>query len=249
MSDSAARDEADDDRVVRILLVEDVLPLLELQKSYLKRSTCRVLTARTGSQALKLCRRDPPDLVFLDAAMPDIDGLATCRFLKGDPLAGRVPVVLIASPERREECARAGCDEVLIKPFDSGAFLDVVRRFVPLLERRESRIPVSCRVEFSSRVGSYTAYTRDLSAHGLFLKSPRPFALGTRLKMLIHLPVPRGRAPADKPAPLPVEGEVRRILRPSPVKHLLAGIGVRFVDAPAGTLRAIEEFIAARRSR
>jgi CheY-like chemotaxis protein/Tfp pilus assembly protein PilZ len=249
VSDSAARDEADDDRVVRILLVEDVLPLLELQKSYLKRTTCRVLTARTGSQALKLCRRDPPDLVFLDAAMPDIDGLAACRFLKADPLAGRVPVVLIASPERREECARAGCDGVLIKPFDSSAFLDVVRRFVPLLERRESRIPVSCRVEFSSRVGSYTAYTRDLSAHGLFLKSPRPFALGTRLRMLIHLPVPRGQAPAEKPAPLPVEGEVRRILRPSPVKHLLAGIGVRFVDAPAGTLRAIEEFIAVRRSR
>jgi len=125
VSDSAARDEADDDRVVRILLVEDVLPLLELQKSYLKRTTCRVLTARTGSQALKLCRRDPPDLVFLDAAMPDIDGLAACRFLKADPLAGRVPVVLIASPERREECARAGCDGVLIKPFDSSILKEI----------------------------------------------------------------------------------------------------------------------------
>ena len=249
MGDSAVRREADDERVVRILLVEDALPLLDLQKSYLKRTTCRVLTARTGSQALKLCRQDPPDLVFLDAAMPDIDGVATCRFLKADPLLGRIPIVIIAAVQRREECLRAGCDDVLIKPFESSAFLDAVRRFVPLLERRESRIPVSCRVEFSSRVGSYIAYTRDLSAHGLFLKSPRLFALGIRLKMLIHLPALRGRRTAEKPAPLSVEGEVRRILRRSPGKHLLAGIGVHFVDAPPEILRAIEEFIAARRSQ
>jgi len=172
------RDAPDEGRVVRILLVDDVLRLIELQKNYLKRTTCRILTARTGSQALQLCRRDPPDLVLLDAAMPEMDGISACRSLKADPVLGRIPIVIVTSADRREECLRAGCDDVLIKPFESTAFLEKVRRFVPLAERLESRIPVSCRVEFRARIGSYTAYTRDLSAHGMFLKSPRPFAVG-----------------------------------------------------------------------
>src|SRR5882672_10110388 len=199
-----------DERIVRILLVDDVLPFIELQRNYLKRTTCRIQTARTGVEALNLCRQDPPDLVFLDAEMPEMDGIAACRFLKADPLLGRIPIVIVASADRREECVRAGCDDVLIKPLESASFLEKVRRFVPLLERREGRIPVSCRVEFRGKSGSYVAYTRDLSTHGLFLKSPRPFAVGTRLQMVIHLPSRRGGQPPERPAPLSVEGEVRR---------------------------------------
>ncbi len=245
----ARRGLSDDERVVRILLVDDVLPFIELQRNYLKRTTCRIQTARTGVQALKLCRQDPPDLVFLDAEMPEMDGIAACRFLKADPVLGRLPIVIVTSADRREECVRAGCDDVLIKPFESAAFLEKVRRFVPLLERREGRIPVSCRVEFRAKSGSYAAYTRDLSTHGLFLKRPRPFAVGTRLQMVIHLPSRRGERGLEKPAPLAVEGEVRRSLRPGPGSHLLPGIGVRFVNPPAEVLRVIEEFIAARRKR
>jgi len=233
---------------VRILLVDDVLPFIELQRNYLKRTTCRIQTARTGVQALSQCRRDPPDLVFLDADMPEMDGITACRFLKADPVLSRLPVVIVTLPDRREECLRAGCNDVLIKPFESAAFLETVRRFVPLLERREGRIPVSCRVEFSAKGSSYAAYTRDLSTHGLFLKSPRPFAVGTRLQMRIQLPSRRGERGPEKPAPLAVEGEVRRSLRPAAGSHLLAGIGVRFVDPPAGFLRVIEEFISARRN-
>jgi len=243
------RDAPDEGRVVRILLVDDVLRLIELQKNYLKRTTCRILTARTASQALQLCRRDPPDLVLLDAAMPEMDGVSACRSLKADPVLGRIPIVIVTSADRREECLRAGCDDVLIKPFESTAFLERVRRFVPLAERLESRIPVSCRVEFRARIGSYTAYTRDLSAHGMFLKSPRPFAVGTRLQMVIHLPRPRGGRPSEKPAPLSIEGEVRRIIRQAAGSRLLPGIGIRFVDPPPEALRVIEEFIAARRAR
>jgi len=248
-AEPAARGSSRDDRVVRILLVDDVLPFIELQKNYLKRTTCRIRTARTGAQALSLCRQDPPDLAFLDSEMPEMDGIAACRFLKADPLLGRIPIVIVTSAERREACLASGCDDVLIKPFDSTAFLEKVRRFVPLLERHEGRIPVSCRVEFSTKSGSYAAYTRDLSTRGMFLKSPRPFAAGTRLRILLHLPARRGERDRPKPAPIEIEGEVRRSLLPAPGSHLLPGIGIRFVDPPAEALAAVEEFIAARRAR
>jgi len=239
---------AGEERVVRILLVDDVLPFIELQKAYLKRTSCRVVTARTGVQALKICRQDRPDLVILDEAMPEMDGIEACRHLKADPVVGSVPIVIVTTEGRREDCLRAGCDDVLIKPFDAPAFLEKVRRYAPLLERLENRIPVSCRVEFSARTGSYAAYTRDISPHGLFLKSVRPFAIGTRLRLVLHLPVrqdPAGR----RTRPLELQGEVRRLVRPAPGSHFLPGVGVRFLDIPPEALMAIEEFIAARRIR
>ena len=237
-----------EERVVRILLVDDVLLFIELQKSYLKRTTCRVLTARTGAQALKICRRDRPDLIVLDEAMPEMDGIEACRHLKADPIVGSVPVVIATTEGRREECLRAGCDDVLIKPFAAPAFLEIIRRFAPLMERQESRTPVSCRVEFSARSGTYAAYTRDLSPHGMFLKSPRPFAAGTRLRLVLHLPERQGAA-GRRTRSVELLGEVRRVVRPTPGSSLLPGVGVRFLDTPPEALRVIEEFIAARRAR
>jgi two-component system alkaline phosphatase synthesis response regulator PhoP len=234
-----ARPSAPEDRAVRILLVDDLLPFIELQKNYLKRTTCRILTARTGAQALKVCRMDRPDLIVLDEAMPGMDGIEACRHLKADPMAGRIPIVVVTG--------QAGCDGVLIKPFDGPAFLEMVRRFVPLLERNEGRIPVSCRVEFTAPSGSYTAYTRDVSLHGLFLKSPRPFAIGARLRLTLHLPM---RAQAEGPrttTSLSLEGEVRRVVRASPGEHLLPGVGVRFLGMSPEAQAQIEAFIASRR--
>lgn len=227
--------------IARILLVDDLLPLVEMQKNYLKRTTCRILTARNGGEALRVCRLEKPDLVFLDAAMPGMDGIATCRAIKADPLLRRIPVVIVTPGRRTEECLGAGSDDVLTKPVSRDAFLSKVRRFVPLLERGESRIPASLRVEFAVRDTHYRAYTKDLSPHGIFLKTPRPFTPGTRLSLGIHLPGREG--------PLEIEGEVRRVVEARAGSYLLPGIGVRFIDAGPEARRALEEFIAARLRR
>jgi CheY-like chemotaxis protein len=219
--------------VARVLLVGDVLPVLELQRHYLKRTSCTILTARTGREALAACRRERPDLALMDAAIPDIDGIEACRILKADPLMKAIPVILAAAAGAAEACHAAGCDDVMVKPITQAAFLDTVRRFVALRERQENRIPASLRVEFTAGAGRYTAYTRDISSRGLFLKSPRPFSVGTLLKMLVHLPA----------GTVTVEGEVRRIVERVPGSHLLPGLGVAFVDPEPEPRRLIDAFI------
>ena len=58
----AQRPGGDDaDRVARILLVNDARRFLELLKTYLKRTTCRVTTARTAAEALRVSRQEPPE--------------------------------------------------------------------------------------------------------------------------------------------------------------------------------------------
>jgi uncharacterized protein (TIGR02266 family) len=235
----AASQHSEPERVARILLVDDTRRFIDLLKNYLRRTTCRIVSVRTGSEALAFCRQDRPDLVFLDEAMTEMDGLEVCRALKADPLLKSVPVVIVTARDRVGECRGAGCDEVVVKPVRQKDFLETVRRFAPLRERLEDRIPISLRVEFTVRSAAYSAFTKDLSPHGMFLKSPRPFAPGTRMQITLHLP---GGRPA-----LRLEGEVRRVVETAPGGQLIAGIGLRFTEVDPETLKALQEFIAERR--
>ncbi len=230
---------AEGERTARILLVDDVRALVDLMKHYLKRTTCRVESARDGAEALRICRKEAPDLMFLDASEPSMQGLEACRTLKADPRLRSIPVVIVASREQHAVCLAAGCDDVLAKPVAQQEFLASVRRFVALKERTEERIPSSVRVEFKTPAGSYAAYTKDLSPNGAFLKSRRPFVPGTRLSLTLHLGGGR--------EPLRIEAEVRRLIEGAPGNPLIPGIGVRFLRISAEARRAIEDFIAARR--
>ncbi len=238
--DRPAADEGSE-KVARILLVGDVRRLVELLKNYLRRTTCRILTSRVGEETLAACRRERPDVVFLDASLEDPGGVEACRALKSEPMLRSIPVVLVASRDMIDRCLGAGCDDVLPKPVVQEEFLSRVRRFVALRERGEGRIPVSLRVEYRSPAGDRAAYTKDLSPRGAFIKTIEPLPVGSRLRVTIHLP--KGRPPLN------LRAEVMRIVRrPAAHSHLLPGMGVRFVDPPASDRRALEEFIEERRA-
>ena len=229
------------EKIARILLVDDVRRYVELLKNYLRRTSCRIITASRGEEALAACRREKPDLVFLDASIDDPGGIELCRTLKSDPMLRAIPVVLVASREMIERCREAGCDDILLKPVAQEEFLARVRRFVELREREEGRIPTSLRLRYRSRSGEVTAYTKDLSPHGTFIKTSDPLAVGARLKVTLHL--------SKKGAPITLDAEVMRVVRPAAGSYLLPGMGVRFLEVTPEERRALEGFINERQGR
>jgi signal transduction histidine kinase/DNA-binding response OmpR family regulator len=62
----------------------------------------RVREASLGAEALCTARAEFPDLVLLDAGLPDMSGLEVCRILKSDPVTCRIPVLHIAAPSEPE---------------------------------------------------------------------------------------------------------------------------------------------------
>jgi putative two-component system response regulator len=101
-----------------ILIVDDNLTNLEqiniqLEDDYV------VSLAKSGEQALEICRRTLPDLVLLDIEMPGMDGFETLAALRADPATRGIPVIfLTASPDPRTELAaiRAGASDFITKP-------------------------------------------------------------------------------------------------------------------------------------
>ena len=82
-----------------------------------------VLRAYTGKQALERCRSARPDIIILDAELPDMDGLDLCRALRNDPAISQSTPILVtssghASRKERLEALRAGAWDFLGSALD-----------------------------------------------------------------------------------------------------------------------------------
>jgi DNA-binding response OmpR family regulator len=87
----------------------------------LEESGFTVVSAPTGAMALELIHDLRPDVVMVEAELPDMSGLDVSRRMRGDPSVGRnVPIILLIpekpTPEQRVNALRAGVWEFLQVP-------------------------------------------------------------------------------------------------------------------------------------
>src|SRR5690606_17481877 len=81
-----------------------------------------VLVALEGRQALTIARRIRPDMILLDAVMPQMDGFETCRELKKLPELAGIPVIFmtgLSDTRHVVEGLAAGGVDYLTKPIDT----------------------------------------------------------------------------------------------------------------------------------
>jgi diguanylate cyclase (GGDEF)-like protein len=87
-----------------------------------------VVRAYTGQQALERAQTSLPDLIILDAQMPDMHGFEVCRALRADPrFSATTPIIITTSGPsgrtQRLEAYRAGAWEFLGQPLDGESLL------------------------------------------------------------------------------------------------------------------------------
>jgi CheY-like chemotaxis protein len=123
---------------VDVLIADDDPALRVGMRLLLEGAGYSCAEAEEGEQAVELARRQKPRCVFLDLAMPALDGFSVARLLRSDPgMEGVHLNCLTGLTDRRarEQALLAGCENFLTKPVDVKAVLDVVRRQV---ERQEA---------------------------------------------------------------------------------------------------------------
>ncbi|GAB4138049.1 MAG: PleD family two-component system response regulator [Sphingomonadales bacterium] len=119
----------------RILVVDDVLPNIQLLVAKLTREYFDVLTADSGPEALKIIGREMPDVVLLDVMMPGMDGFEVCRRIKANAATAHIPVVMVTALDQASDRVaglEAGADDFLTKPVDDLALHARVRSLVRL---------------------------------------------------------------------------------------------------------------------
>lgn len=122
-ADAPANDDggrADEDRPLRILLAEDHPVNRFLFREMIESLGHRIDVAEDGAAAVRAAGAGDYDLVLMDVRMPELDGIAATRRIRG--LAGarsRVPVIALTADlagEDRAVCQAAGMTDCLAKP-------------------------------------------------------------------------------------------------------------------------------------
>ena len=103
---------------MRLLLIEDELPLRTAVRDALADEGWRVITAADGADGLEKALREKPDVIILDIMLPKLDGYGLCRELRR--LGHRVPVLMLTARGQVEDRVHGldcGADDYLVKPF------------------------------------------------------------------------------------------------------------------------------------
>jgi CheY-like chemotaxis protein len=107
---------------LRILVAEDDASVAHLYAAYAQSRGHEVLLARDGAETLVTAASELPDLVFLDVAMPKLDGRDVLKQLKANPKTAKIPVLVITAfggdQYLRDLLLELGAFDVLEKPVD-----------------------------------------------------------------------------------------------------------------------------------
>ncbi len=159
-----------------ILLVDDDDLMRRSLAFSLEQAGYRTSTAADAENALRLARRDPPDLILLDIGLPGMDGLDALRSFRQE---ADVPIIFVTA--RRRELDQAlglelGADDYVTKPFDLNVLLARIKAVLRRTERAAPSTAAADRLEAGDLIIETSAHRATLSGKLLGL-APREFAL------------------------------------------------------------------------
>ena len=126
-----------------VLIVEDDPNLREALSDTLNSGDVTVLEAESGPEALAILEREPIGLVVSDIQMKPMDGTELlAKIRQRHPGLPAVVMTAYGTIETAVDAMRNGAADYLVKPFESSALLDVVKRY--LKPAASSGEPVAC---------------------------------------------------------------------------------------------------------
>lgn len=227
----------------KILLADDADFFIDLEKNYLKQTPADILVTDNGQDALRIARSELPSLIYLDAVMPDMDGLSCCRQIKNDPYLRTIPVVLIfpsANDVDSEGAAQAGADGYLCKPLERISFLNAGHKHLFAIDRRETRYPCKEPVNFSVNRGvSLLGTTYDINSGGIYIQYRQLVEPETNIQVVFCLP-------SISTVMIEAKGRVAWVNQGFPRKFLSIpqGFGVQFMQISKDSSEIVRAFIA-----
>ena len=114
-----------------ILIVDDDPDARLLLGQLIEDAGCRVATADSGIEALRLARELLPRMIFLDLRLPKISGFDVFRILRSDEALKDTPVVIVSVVGSESRPGLAGAVAVLDKPVGRQQVLDIIQRWLP----------------------------------------------------------------------------------------------------------------------
>lgn len=102
----------------KVLLVEDEVSLVKIVVNKFKNEPFETIVASNGVEGLELAKKEHPELILLDIAMPIMDGITMLENLREDDWGKNAKVIILTNlsdNKRLVDAKKLGADEYLIK--------------------------------------------------------------------------------------------------------------------------------------
>lgn len=119
--------------MAKILIAEDSDMMRKIAKMALEKGGHIVIEARNGKEAVELACKETPQLILLDAEMPEMDGWEACKTIKSNPQTSKIPVLMCTGhdlSEEPEQLTSVGADGYITKPYQATQILQKVSQFL-----------------------------------------------------------------------------------------------------------------------
>lgn len=147
-----------------ILVVDDEPQIRRVLRSTLSARGYVITEARTGEEALESLGKERPDLILLDANMPGMGGIETCREIRRGSDAAIIMLTVRDAERDKVAALDAGADDYVVKPFGIEELLarirSALRRYAPT-DVLPSYVSKELTVDFETR----QVFVRDEAIH------------------------------------------------------------------------------------
>ena len=140
----------------RVLIVDDSVMNLTVEKRLLERTGISVDTAKSGEEALAMTRAERYDVIFMDHLMPEMDGIECLQHIRTQVagLNNRVPIIVLtanAESENKQLYAQSGFDDYLLKPVTGAQLEEMLLAHLPAskVERTDNKDVAMVRMNTS----------------------------------------------------------------------------------------------------
>jgi CheY-like chemotaxis protein len=116
-----------------LLLADDSVTIQRVIELTFAEEDITVIAVGDGREAIERVQSERPDIVLADIGMPERDGYEVAAFIKGTPELAHIPVLLLTGafePIDEGRAKAAGCDGVLVKPFEPQMVISRVKDLI-----------------------------------------------------------------------------------------------------------------------
>lgn len=117
----------------KILIIDDDGGMRLALRRLLEGSGYEVIEAEGGIDGIYRAKQETPDLILLDVAMPELDGIEVCKRIKEIENLRKIPIIMLSSMTDRELVVIAikeGASDYLAKPVKKRELLDKINTYL-----------------------------------------------------------------------------------------------------------------------
>ena len=216
----------------KLLVTNDIKPVLEKEKNILSRQKIEVLTTSSGEDIPRIHGDEKVDLIIMNLKMSGMDGDEVCKNIRNNDSLKKVSIIIICDNDKSDisRCQACGANAFITNPVDYEEVFRNIKKFLYVADRKDLRIIFQVFIKGEQNDRFFFANTQNISKSGILLETDEVIEKGERTTCSFFL---------DKDLTT-LDGKIMRVIEK---ENKLFNYGMQFININLKTQKMLEEFI------